>query len=218
MANIQEHGMGSRQEEGENGIILQKFKVWTEGKNPLEARISVFNNLRDIAYTVVQGRDPQNAPEKTLLENKGSCTAKHVLLKKMLDELNIKNRFVSHYFKWSELTAKYPENIQQLAKKMPVCDHLFCQAFIGEKWINLDVAWDAPLEKAGFTVNKNWDGVSETQTAVKPLKEIVHPNIEERTRLKKELVDGYTETEREVQPEFYKNFNGWLNSIRSGFQ
>jgi hypothetical protein len=218
MENIQEHGPGSGQEGGEHEIISEKFKTWTEGKNPLEARISAFNNLRDIAYAVVQGRDPKNAPEKTLLENKGSCTAKHILLKKMLDKLNIENRFVSHYFRWSDLLVEYPQDLKQLSLKMPVCDHLFCQAFIGEKWINLDVAWDAPLEKVGFPVNKNWDGISETQIAVKPLKEIIHPNIEERTKLKKELVDGYTEAEREVQPEFYKNFNGWLNSIRSGFQ
>ena len=34
-------------------IVDEKFKEWTKGIDPLQARINIFNNIRDIPYAIV---------------------------------------------------------------------------------------------------------------------------------------------------------------------
>jgi hypothetical protein len=34
-------------------IFDEKFAQWTEGKNPIQARVSIYEKVRDIPYAVV---------------------------------------------------------------------------------------------------------------------------------------------------------------------
>ncbi len=201
--------------EKEFDTVSQRFREWTEGRESVEARIAVFNGIRDIPYAVAHAPAGMDELEYLLIENKGPCTEKHILLANMYESLNIKTRFVSHRFKWQDLTVDYPEDLKHLSLSMPVCDHLFCQALIDGKWVSVDATWDLPLEKVGFPVNKEWDGVSDTKTAVKPLEEIIHSSLEERELSKRQMVQGYTEDENQARPEFYKKFHEWLDTIRA---
>lgn len=195
-------------------IILERFQEWTDGMNPLDASISVYDHIRDIPYAVVYGRNPETAQEEMLLENRGSCTAKHTLLSEMFERLGIQTRYVSHIFSWTDFPRQYPKELAELAAQMPHSDHLFCQAYIGRDWVNVDATWDSKLSNSGFPVNENWDGLSSQYPAVKHKTQIIHDSIEDRTRLKKDLMSNYTEAQKAVQPIFYPKFNGWLESLR----
>ena len=195
-------------------IQSKKFQEWTKGKNKLNARISIYNHIRNIPYNRVQGRNLKTELCLMLNKNKGTCNEKHILLSKMYELLGIQTRYVSHLFRWSDLPVKYPTNLIKLARKMPICDHLFCQAFIRGKWISIDSTWDLSLKKANFPVNEAWDGFSNTLNAVIPLSKIIHKSLEERIRQKRELVSKYNQSEIAIQPIFYESFNKWLSSLR----
>lgn len=195
-------------------IIQDTFNEWTENKNEVESRISIFEHIRDIPYAVIQGRNPQGAERALLLESRGSCTAKHTLLSKMFNMAGVETRFVSSRFRWAELPVTLPDDIKTLAEKMPVCDHLFCEALIDGKWIRIDAVWDSPLEKAGFPVSK-WNGHDETTEGVRAIQTSHYPSIKERTQARKELTDTYSEAEKVIEPSFYQAFNAWLEDIRN---
>lgn len=215
MNNESEKNINLADQVEKSEVISEKFREWTEGKESTEARISVFNGIRDIPYAVVHAKDPKDVLDELLIGNKGPCTEKHMLLAKMFNKLNIETRFVSHRFKWSDLSVEYPEDLRRMSFQMPVCDHLFCQAHINGEWVSVDATWDLPLEQVGFPVNKEWDGISNTLTAVTPIEEIIHTSLEERESSKKRLVDGYSDTENLIRPEFYKKFHEWLDAVRS---
>lgn len=198
-----------------NQVILGKFHEWKSGKDLRSARVAAFEYVRDIPYARIADRNPATELEQMLLQNRGTCNEKHTLLGAFIELLGLELRYVSHRFRWSDLDVCYPADLQQLARQMPVCDHLFIQAKILGKWISIDATWDTPLEAAGFHVNYNWDGYSNTVPAVQKIEEIVHPSLAARNLAKQQLVAGYTPRAREVQPGFYKSFNEWLNSFRN---
>ena len=71
-------------------IIAKKFKEWTAGLEPVAARVSIFEHIRDIPYAIVaQLRDPVTGPVKILKLNKGSCVPKHFLLALMFKKLGL---------------------------------------------------------------------------------------------------------------------------------
>ena len=57
-------------------IIRQKLHEWTNGSDPLHARVQVFERVRDIPYTYPASRDPV----EVLRLERGSCSGKHYLL------------------------------------------------------------------------------------------------------------------------------------------
>jgi hypothetical protein len=195
-------------------IVLAKFQEWTDGMNQRDASISVYDHIRDIPYAVVHGRNPETAQEEMLMQNKGSCTAKHTLLSDMFEKLGIGTRYVSHIFSWTDLSRQYPKDLAELALQMPHSDHLFCQAHIDGDWVNVDATWDSALKNSGFPVNEYWNGISDQNTAVKHKTEIVHDCLEDRTILKKMMMDNYTPAQNAIQPVFYARFNEWLDSLR----
>lgn len=133
--------------------------------------ISIFTHIRDIPYSlVVPMNDSKTLQEQILIAGKGSCAAKHYLLAEMFGNLNLTVVFATFPFLWNDPDLHYPPQLRKLAATLPVAHHLACRVQIGCSWILVDGTWDCPLAKAGFPVNGNWDGYSETKCAVKPLK------------------------------------------------
>jgi hypothetical protein len=87
------------------------------------------------------------------------------------------------------------------------------QVFIPErkKWVNCDPTWDLALEKAGFPI-ANWDGVSDTEIAVVPVKIFTS----EQSRVYKEK---WSDPQKimdhlEYHYQFYKAINKWMMTLR----
>lgn len=197
-------------------IITQKYKEWTEGSDPVRGRISIFEHIRDIPYAVVaELRDPHTGPSRMLEINRGSCVPKHFLMAKAFALHNIPVKYASYLFSWDDPSVKYPNELRVLAQKMPVSAHLAIKANIDGKWVLLDATWDPKLAKLGFPVNDNWDGMSETVNAVKPLSEVLHEDIAGRVKYSSDLKTSYSKEEIAVYDEFAKKLNTWLDKARA---
>lgn len=198
-----------------HAIIQEKFNEWTNNLNSKEGRISIFRHIRDIPYGLIPGLiDPKNGPVGILMHNKGSCSPKHFLLGLMYEKLKIPIRYVTYPFTWDDPDIEYPIELRTLAQAMPLEYHIACKAYINNKWILLDTTWDPPLKRAQFPINENWDGISDTHNAVKPLDEIIHENVEQRIAYLDTQKARYTEKELLLKNKFYSTFNTWLEKLR----
>ncbi len=184
--------------------------------NNKEARITAFRRIRDIPYAIVPAmRDPAVGPRMMLKENRGSCNPKHVLLADEFRKLGLEVRYANYAFSWDDPAVKYPPELRALAKRMPAGNHLAVKALIGGKWVLVDATWDLPLKKAGFPVNEDWNGVSDTKNAVTPINEVLNETIEERVKYDTALRSKYTEEQKAAYAEFIGKLNKWLEDLRA---
>jgi len=196
-------------------IIDKKFKEWTSGLGPKEARIAVFNHIRDIPYAIIaELRSPEAGPSGMLEKNQGSCQPKHWLLAVLFKKLNIPVKYATYPFLWKDCGVRFPPEINEMAEHPPVSYHLAVKAFIDGRWIPVDATYDLPLAKAGFPVTENWDGVSPTRNAVNPIEEILHDTPAERVRYENEKKLHHTEAQKAAAVEFIGKLNAWLESVR----
>ncbi len=186
-------------------ILDKKFGDWTKGKSPKEARIGIYEKIRDIPYAIIpELTGPQNYAD-ILKVNQGSCTPKHFLLCDMYQKLGILILYVVYTFRWDELEVDYSPKLKNLAKDLPVNHHLACKADIEGKLVLLDATLDLALERLGLPVNRDWDGFSDTLLPIEPLdEEIYHPS---EAKLMSPLFD-------EKSLAFYKELNLWLEEVR----
>ncbi len=193
----------------------KKFHEWTDGLTPKEQRISVFYHVRDIPYKLITSLyDPDNAVQGALEANGGSCTPKHFLLGHMFQMLDIPVKYASFTFNWNDPEVHYPDDLREMADKLPAEYHLSCLAFINEKWVLVDATWDTPLERAGLPINHSWDGESDTLNAVHPIETAYHDTIWERndyTTVKRGTWGAETIQRRD---EFFEAFNAWVEGFR----
>jgi hypothetical protein len=206
---------------------------------------SIFSHIRDIPYSLVVPEHGSIPPqEQILIAGKGSCAAKHYLLADMFRNLNVSVVYATFPFLWNDPDLRYPPQLRALAATLPVAHHLACRVQIGCRWVLVDATWDLPLAQAGFPVNADWDGYSETKCAVKPLKSPVrtafcrtatnepcrgkdeaalmpvdgekdHWQKEDRDRYYSERVSLRSPNEVERIQQFSREFSSWLETVRT---
>lgn len=197
-------------------IVQNAFAEWTEGLSAKDARISVFNHIRNIPYFVIpEIRNPVDGPQGLLKGMRGSCTPKHFLLGRMFETLRVPVKYVSYPFSWNVKSAAYPEELRKLAEIVPIEYHLACKARIEDKWVVVDATWDPPLASVGFPVNEIWDGASDTKLAVKRLDEIVHENVQERMNFVQDRKSSWSVDDHTRTDHFIRALNSWLEHVRT---
>ena len=151
-------------------LVNSAFVAWTHGRDLLLARISIFEHIRDIPYSLaIPMTNPTTAPEKLLRAGRGYCGPKHLLLAEMYRILGLDVRYVKVSFSWNDPDIYYPPGLRELAASLPTSHHLACRVRINDRWALVDATWDLPLGKAGFPVNEHWDGYEDTKCAVTPI-------------------------------------------------
>jgi len=159
--------------------------------------ISIFNQIRDIPYKI----------PVSLKEEDFCCSGKHKKLKNILEEKGYKVRYCVCSFSWVSM------NLPQEVLKIPheyLSTHVYLEVFIDNKWLIMDATWDSKL-KSFFHVN-DWNNKDNSQIAVIPIETFTHEkslSIMENQDEKEILSD------LKINGEFYKNFNNWLEEIRS---
>jgi len=110
-------------------------------------------------------------------------------------------------FLWSDLDL--PEDVREIPHKA-VCVHRYLEAYNQEqnKWIVVDATWDKRLYPK-FKINE-WDGKSDTELAVKPVKIYDEIRSQELVEIKPEQIIE----DLKINGEFYKAVNKWLETIR----
>ncbi|NQT32061.1 MAG: hypothetical protein HQ594_00125 [Candidatus Omnitrophica bacterium] len=196
-------------------IIDTKFMEWTEALTQEEAKISVFEHIRDIPFAVVPELfSLKKGPEGLLKLNKGFCVPKHYLMGIMFEKLSIPVKYCTYSFLWKELAFEYPAPLRGLAEALPVTYHLACKITVNNKVILADATWDSPLKRYGFPVNEKWDGKSDTCNAALPLEEFIHESADERDRVFDERLISYSLPEKLALQRFSLELNRWLEDIR----
>ena len=151
-----------------SGLIEQRFREWTKDKNDVEARVSIYQRIRDIPYAVIPELVDAEGYIDILTLWKGSCTPKHFLLCNMYHRLGLLVLYVVYPFRWDDGEFDYPPQLRRLAEELPTSYHLACRVDIDGELVLVDATLDPALEKVGLTVNKDWDGVSNTLLPMNP--------------------------------------------------
>lgn len=192
-----------------NNFYKDILKKWTKNE-PLDKKLSIlFNKVRDIPYGNIGSRNPK----QVYLQQKGTCSGKHELLKGLLTALKIpvKNYIILHSF--NQLPVKYPKEIRTFLSKNNIVDpHNFLKIKIGKHWQIVDVTWDLSLEKLGFPVNKTWNIDKDCNISVVQGGQIFETDNPLEKKL--ELLSEFSVKEQENRKQFLLLLTNWLNKER----
>ncbi len=188
-------------------ILDEKFAQWTEGKNTTQARLSIYEKVRDIPYAVVPELNDTERYVEILRYGKGSCMPKHLLLGHMYERLGLLIIYAVFPFRWDGAEIDYPPHIRRLAEELPLAYHLACRVDIGGELVLVDATVDSALERLGLPVNRTWDGVSNTLLPINPCGEeqLYHPSEAHFTQAR---------DPDEKSMRFYNELNQWLEEVR----
>jgi hypothetical protein len=190
-------------------LLEETFQQWTEGKDAVRARISIYEKIRDIPYALVPELVDAEKYIDILTLGRGSCTPKHFLLCNLFQRLGLLVLFAVYPFRWienAEVVDNYPQPLKKLTEGLPMSHHLACRVEIGGRLALVDATLDPPLAKAGLPVNSHWDGFSDTLLPMTPCgeEELYHPS------------EAHLMEPHSGQPwlEFYAGLNAFLEEVR----
>ena len=101
-----------------------------ERLTPLQARINVFNHIRDIPYAIVPEIMDYRGYVNILKTGKGSCSPKHFLLCEMYRRLGLMVLYVVYPHRWDEIAeimGEYSDRLKDMALALPVSRHIACK-------------------------------------------------------------------------------------------
>src|ERR1700687_3895812 len=191
-------------------ILRETFEEWTRGRDPMQARIVLFEHVRDIPYTYPASREPI----EVLQRGCGSCSGKHYLLADLYRLLGLQVRHMICTHRFNESPLVFPPPMQELLRKNEIVDlHDYLQIAIDDEWIDVDATWERGLREFGFPVNEEWDGKRAMLLSVVPEDFAVAEHDPER--LKEELLSKLTPRQRTLRKQFLEALSGWVQELSS---
>ncbi|MBM4444695.1 MAG: hypothetical protein FJ020_05240 [Chloroflexi bacterium] len=188
-------------------MAAERFREWTAGLNAGQARVAVFERIRDIPYAIVPELNDARRYAEILTLGRGSCTPKHLLLCSMYQQLGLPVLYAVYPFSWAEVEVPYPPELRRLAQATSTSYHLACRVEIEGRLVLVDATLDPLLEVMGLPVNRDWDGLSDTRLPVHPSGEEVLHHPSEAASLRG------TEPEA-ARHAFTAALNRWLDELR----
>lgn len=159
--------------------------------------IKAFKTVRDMPYRI-----PLALGKKDV-----SCSGKHKILKDLFAEQGFKVRYRVCSFLWSSIDL--PSEVLNVPHD-DLSSHVWLEVEINNEWVIVDATWDIGIKNI-LHVNE-WDGKSNTETAVKPL-EIFTP------QKSADIMNGENDEDilidLKINGEFYEAFNNWLVKQRT---
>jgi hypothetical protein len=159
--------------------------------------IEAFKTVRDMPYRI-----PLALGEKDIC-----CSGKHKMLKDLFIEQGLEVRYRVCSFLWSSINL--PKKVSNIPHD-DLSSHVWLEVLIDGEWVIVDATWDIGIKNI-LHVNE-WDGKSNTETAVKPL-DIFTP------QKSADIMNGENDedilSDLKINGEFYKAFNNWLAEQRA---
>ncbi len=188
-------------------ILDGKFHEWTDGKDIVEARIDIFERIRDIPYAIIPRLSNSECFADILRTGRGSCTPKHLLLARMYELLGLTVVLAVFPFSWADIEVDWPASISEIVKDLNDDHHMACRVEIEGRLVLVDATVDLRLASLGLPMNKNWDGVSDTLLAIEPSgpEQLFHPS--EADQINSVMIDN-------THIQFFDQLNCWLDEIR----
>ncbi len=189
-------------------ILRTALQEWTSGLSPVQARVKVFERVREMGYVYPSSKDPL----VVLQEGRGSGAGKHYLLGELfrLLGLSVRNMLCVHRF--NESPIGFPDHLQLMLEKNEIMDlHDYVQIAVDGKWIDIDATWPTVLREFGFPVNDEWDGTSSMLLSVSPEEVIVVRGDPEKA--KDELLSKWTPRQRQLRKQFLEGLSAWVAEL-----
>lgn len=179
----------------------------TRGQTGVEARVALFDAVRNCAYATDSAHD---APA-LVRTHRGDCLAKSDLLRCGIALLGLHAERV----RWLYYLPDQPPEVSLLPTRLDL--HSAVEVIIGERRCLVDATHDPPLRNLGLTVSA-WDGYGSTLPAYPPASHIWREGedthaIDEALRLIQEPYQQHPVTSHDYQLAF----NLWLDRARDGW-
>ena len=190
-------------------IFDEKFNEWTGDRDPLQSRVNVYKKIRDIPYAIIPELIDYHNHIDILRGGKGSCSPKHFLMGEMFHRLGLSVLYIVYPFRWAdreELLGQYSIKLKNMAHALPVSHHIACRVEIDNRLVLVDATLDLPLQKAGFPVNLDWDGQSDTILPMTPCGEAEWYHPSEAPLMSASIDDQFL--------AFYAEINNFLEWVR----
>lgn len=157
---------------------------------------NLFRTVRDIPYRIPLTYDEVDC----------SCVGKNKTLMEELVRLDFEVRWRVCEFRWSDLPI--PKHVLAACRNTEA-EHAYLEVKIENTWQTVDATWDSGL--SGVFEIAAWDGEGSSSVAV-PVSSALSP--EASASLMGGI--GRVETEKDLQlnRDFYRAFNDWLESVR----
>lgn len=190
--------------------IRSAFEDWTRGRDPVAARIALFERVRDLSYAYPASRNPLEVLQRAA----GSCSGKHYLLGELFRRqgLNVRHVLCTHRFNDSPLP--FPDHMNDLLRKNEILDvHDYLQISVDGEWIDIDATWPLGLRDFGLPATDDWDGKSSMMLSVIPDEQIeVHGDPAKK---KEEQLSKLTPRQRTLRKQFLEALGQWVTELQA---
>jgi len=175
------------------------------------AVISLFHAVRNIPYY----SSGERSPEAVLRDNRGACTAKHLLLRDLLrrcGELADVELIEGDFAASMPVVNSMPDELKMWIRSGGIKDYHCYVVWRGpEREQILDATWPDALARYGFTVNSDWVGEGDTALAIVPT--FIKSRVEDVIRRKEKLLLSLTREETHHRKLFLSLLSTWLASL-----
>lgn len=131
----------------------------TKGLDTEKRRIKLFEFVQSFPYEIMH-YDAQ--PTRLLDYERGDCRHKRELLYSLFKNSGEQVRRVGVVFDWADLPI--PKEMLSILKTTGTTGfHSALEFKTNDSWVYVDPTWDQGLQKLGFPVTTNWDGISPTK-------------------------------------------------------
>ncbi len=184
------------------------FEEWTRGRDPVTARISLFERVRDLPYVYPASRDAL----EVLRNGRGSCSGKHYLLGELFRRLGLSVRHMVCTHRFNESPLPFPDEMQALLRRNEIIDlHDYLQVLVDGEWIDVDATWELGLRDYGFPVTDDWDGRRSMLLTVIPEE---HEQVEgDAAKVKEEMLSKLTPRQRALRKQFLEALGNWVEEL-----
>ena len=173
--------------------------------------VALFHAVRNIPYFSSGDR----TPEAVLRDNRGACTAKHILLRDLLRRIGesadveiIEGDFAASMPPVSTM----PEALRSWISSGGITDYHCYVVWRGpEREQILDATWPDSLAAYRFSVNADWDGAGDTALAIIPT--FVKSRVEDVVPRKEKLLQSLTREETHNRKLFLALLSEWLATL-----
>ena len=173
--------------------------------------VSLFHAVRNIPYFSSGDR----SPEAVLRDQRGACTAKHLLLRDLLrrcgefaDVELIEGDFAASM----PVVNSMPDELKMWIRSGGIKDYHCYVVWRGpEREQILDATWPDALARFGFTVNSAWTGEGDTALAIVPT--FIKSRDEDVITRKEKLLLSLTREETHHRKLFLSLLSTWLAGL-----
>jgi Transglutaminase-like superfamily len=190
--------------------IRAALEDWTRGRDPVAARIALFERVRDLPYAYPASRDPI----EVLRRGAASCSGKHYLLGELFRRLGLPVRHMLCTHRFNDSAVPFPERMQDLLRKNEIVDlHDYLQIQIDGEWVDVDATWPLGLRDFGLPVTDDWDGRSSMLLTV--ISEESEPISGDPGKAKEERLSKLTPRQRMMRKQFLEALSQWVQELQS---